>query len=137
LLAAGVPLVTADARGHRDPAPAVAALAAGRGALVASATAPADREAVARHLAAAAARILERVTPDLVAVTGGDTAYALIRALHPRRFDLAGAPADGLALGRLVLENNGRDDGRSLALLTKAGGFGAADLLTTILGEPA
>lgn len=135
LLAAGVPLVTADAQGHGDPAPAVAALAAGRGALVASASAPADREAVARHLAAAAARILERTTPDLVAVTGGDTAYALLRALRPRRFDLAGAPADGLALGRLVLEDNGQNDGRSLALLTKAGGFGAADLLAAILGE--
>lgn len=129
LLAAGVPLVTADARGHADPAPAVAALAAGRVAVVASTTTPADREAVARHLAAAAARILERATPDLVAVTGGDTAYALIHALHPRRFDLAGAPADGLALGRLVL-----DDVRSLALLTKAGGFGEADLLTALLG---
>jgi len=133
LLAAGVPLVTADARGHGDPAAAVAALAAGRGALVASAAAPADREAVARHVAAAATDILERATPDLVAVTGGDTAYALIRALRPRRFDLAGAPADGLALGRLVLEN----DGRSLSLLTKAGGFGAADLLATLLGGTA
>lgn len=129
LLAAGVPLVTADARGHGDPGPAVAALRAGRSALVASPTAPADREAVARHLAAAAARILERAAPDLVAVTGGDTGYALIRALRPRRFDLTGAPADGLALGRLV-----RDDGRALALLTKAGGFGGADLLTTLLG---
>jgi uncharacterized protein YgbK (DUF1537 family) len=136
LLAAGVPLVTADARGHGDPAPAVAALAAGRGALVASAITPAERGAVARHLAAAAAHILERATPDLVAVTGGDTAYALLGALRPRRFDLAGAPADGLALGRLVLEKNGQDNGRSLALLTKAGGFGAADLLATILGEP-
>ena len=57
------------------------------------------------------------------------SAYALLRALHPRRFDLAGAPADGLALGRLVL-----DDGRPLALLTKAGGFGGPDLLTTLLG---
>ena len=131
LRAAGVPLVTADARGHDDPAPAVTALASGRGAVVASATTPADRETIARHLAAAAARILERATPDLVAVTGGDTAYALLRALRPRRFDLSGAPADGLALGRLVL----RDDDRSLALLTKAGGFGAADLLATILGE--
>ncbi len=131
LRAAGVPLVTADVRGHDDPAPAVAALAGGRGAVVASATTPADRETIARHLAAAAARILERATPDLVVVTGGDTAYALLRALRPRRFDLTGAPADGLALGRLVL----RDDGRSLALLTKAGGFGAADLLATILGE--
>jgi uncharacterized protein YgbK (DUF1537 family) len=129
LLAAGAPLVTADAGGHGDPAPAVAALAAGRGAVVASVTAPANREAVARQLAAAAARVLERALPDLVAVTGGDTAYALLRALHPRRFDLAGAPADGLALGRLVL-----DDGRPLALLTKAGGFGGPDLLTTLLG---
>ena len=71
---------------------------------------------MARHLAAAAARILERVTPDLVAVTGGDTAYALIRALRPRRFDLTGAPADGLALGRLV-----RDDGRALAAAHQGG----------------
>jgi len=125
LLATGAPLVTADARGHGDPAPAVAALAAGRGAVVASVTAPADREAVARQLAAAAARVLERAVPDLVAVTGGDTAYALLRALRPRRFDLVGAPAEGLALGRLVL-----DDRRPLALLTKAGGFGGADLLT-------
>jgi len=133
LVAAGVPLVTADARGHGDPAPAVAALAAGRGALVASTSIPADREAVAHHLAAAAAHIVERVSPDLVAVTGGDTAYALLQALHPRRLDLAGAPTDGLALGRLVLD----DDGHALSLLTKAGGFGAADLLATILGGAA
>ena len=79
--------------------------------------------------AGARVRVLDRAVPDLIAVTGGDTAYAVIRALHPRRFDLAGAPADGLALGRLVL-----DDVRSLALLTKAGGFGEADLLTALLG---
>jgi D-threonate/D-erythronate kinase len=132
LLAAGVPLVTADAGGHGDPGAAVAALAAGRAALVASAAAPADREAVARNLAAAAAWILERAAPDLVAITGGDTAYALIRALRPRRFDLAGAPAHGLSLGRLV-----REDGRGLAVLTKAGGFGAPDLLATLLGGTA
>ena len=41
---------------------------------------------------------------DLVAVTGGDTAVALIEALRPRRFELLGAPADGLALGRLALD---------------------------------
>jgi uncharacterized protein YgbK (DUF1537 family) len=95
---------------------------------VASAGIPADREAVARHLAAAAVRILEHTAPDLVAVTGGDRVRA-DPSTPPRRFDLAGAPADRLALGRLV-----RDDSRSLPLLTKAGGFGAADLLATILG---
>ena len=52
LLAAGVPLVTADARGHGDPAPAVAALAgpARRARPSGHGRRPADREAVARHL---------------------------------------------------------------------------------------
>jgi uncharacterized protein YgbK (DUF1537 family) len=85
---------------------------------------------VARNLAAAVACILARVRPALVAVTGGATAYALIDALRPQRFDLLGAPAEGLALGRLTLA-----DAREIPLLTKAGGFGGADLLATILGE--
>ena len=167
LAGAGIAVVSADAHGHTDPAPAVAALASGRaaliastpmpasreavtqrgtliastpmpasreavtqrGALVASTTTPASREAVAHHVATAAAWVLERAEPDLIAVTGGDTAYALIRALRPRRFDLLGAPADGLALGRLT-----REGGRGLPLLTKAGGFGSADLFATLLG---
>jgi uncharacterized protein YgbK (DUF1537 family) len=55
--------------------------------------------------------------------------YALIQALRPRHFELLGAPAAGLALGRLALEG-----GRVLPLLTKAGGFGGPDLFTTLLG---
>jgi uncharacterized protein YgbK (DUF1537 family) len=129
LAQAGVATVVADARGHADPAPAIAALASGRPAVVASAPAPADRLAVARSLAQAVVAILERARPDLVAVTGGDTAYALIQALRPERFDLLGAPADGLALGRVVMEQ-----GREIALLTKAGGFGAASLFTATPG---
>ena len=129
LAGAGIAVVSADAHGHTDPAPAVAALASGRAALIASTTTPASREAVAHHVATAAAWVLERAEPDLIAVTGGDTAYALIRALRPRRFDLLGAPADGLALGRLT-----REGGRGLPLLTKAGGFGSADLFATLLG---
>jgi uncharacterized protein YgbK (DUF1537 family) len=126
---AGVVVVTVDGLGHGDPAPAIAALERGRPAVVASVLTPAPREAVARHLAQAAARILERAPADLAAVTGGDTAHALIRALRPRRFDLLGAPAEGLALGRLALEGT-----RTLPLLTKAGGFGRPDLFTTLLG---
>ena len=94
LRAAGVPLVTADARGHGDPAPAVAALAAGRGALVASATTPADRETIARapgrggraHPRARRARISSR-SPAATPPTRCSARSA------PRRFDLAGAPA--------------------------------------------
>jgi uncharacterized protein YgbK (DUF1537 family) len=132
LARAGLAVVRADGRGHEDPEPAMAALAAGRPAVMASAATPVSREAVAFHLARATAAIVERARPDLVAVTGGDTAYALIQALRPRSFDLLGAPADGLALGRLVL-----DGGRALSLLTKAGGFGSADLFATILGGTA
>ena len=125
----GVAVVTVDALGHGDLAPAIAALGRGRPAVVASPATPAPREAMAGHLGRAAARILDRAPADLVAVTGGDTAYALIQALRPRRFDLLGAPAAGLALGRLALEN-----GLGLPLLTKAGGFGGPDLFTTLLG---
>jgi uncharacterized protein YgbK (DUF1537 family) len=129
LARAGVTVVRADGRGHEDPEPARAALAAGRPAVVASAPTPASRGAVTSHLARATAAVLEGARPDLVAVTGGDTSYALLQALGPGRFDLLGAPADGLALGRLVLA-----DGRELSLLTKAGGFGPPDLFTTVLG---
>lgn len=116
--ALSVPVVVAGSQNHTDPAPAIAALASGRPAVVASVTTPVSREDILRSLAQTATEILEAAAPDLVAVTGGDTAYALIRALGPRRFDLVGAPADGLALGRLVLRG-----GREISLLTKAGGF--------------
>jgi D-threonate/D-erythronate kinase len=130
LTAAGIAVVSVDGSGPADPAPVIAALAAGRPAVVASASAPAARDVIAHQLAATAARILERAEPDLVAVTGGDTAYALLHAVRPLGFDLQGAPADGLALGRLS-----RQRAPALPLLTKAGGFGAADLFTMIPGE--
>ncbi|HKW95179.1 MAG TPA: nucleotide-binding domain containing protein, partial [Methylomirabilota bacterium] len=98
-------------------------------AFVASVATRANRSAVARHVGQAAARVLERARPDLVAVTGGETAYALIRALGAERFDLLGAPTGGLALGRLTIPRT-----REIALLTKAGGFGGAGLFSTILG---
>jgi uncharacterized protein YgbK (DUF1537 family) len=126
---AGLPGVRVNAHGDPDEAPAIAALASGRPAFVASATTPASPEAMARRVAQATARILERARPDLVAVTGGETAHALIQALRPERFDLVGAPADGLALGRLTMT-----DAREIAVVTKAGGFGGAGLLATILG---
>jgi uncharacterized protein YgbK (DUF1537 family) len=129
----GVAVVTVDAA-VGDPAPAIEALRRGRPAVVTSATGTISgdlgaRAAMARLLARTAARVIESARPDLLAVTGGDTARALLEALRPRRFDLLGAPADGLALGTLALAA-----GDSLPLLTKAGGFGGPDLLTTLLG---
>jgi uncharacterized protein YgbK (DUF1537 family) len=133
----GVPVVTVDGHHGGDCAPAIEAMRARRPALVASATGtigrtPAARESMARRLAQAAAEVIAGARPTLVAVTGGDTARALLKALRPRGFDLLGAPADGLALGRLAL-----DDGAPLPFLTKAGGFGGPDLFITLLGGPA
>ncbi|MGH7397111.1 MAG: nucleotide-binding domain containing protein, partial [Candidatus Rokuibacteriota bacterium] len=92
-------------------------------------TAPGPPDAVARQVVQAAARVLERARPDLTLVTGGETAYALIQALRPERFDLLGAPADGLALGELTMS-----DGRRVPLLTKAGGFAATAFFAALLG---
>jgi uncharacterized protein YgbK (DUF1537 family) len=78
---------------------------------------------VAVHLAAAAVEMLEAEPWDLVAVTGGETAIALHRALGAERIDVLGAPCPGLALGWL------RIPGRpSVPVVTKAGGFGDPQL---------
>ncbi len=86
-----------------------------------------DAARAVAELAAEAARALAAEPADLVVVTGGDTALALYRALGATRIDLIGAPAPGLALGRLRAP--GRPD---LAVLTKAGGFGPAGLLVSL-----
>ena len=87
------------------------------------------RAATASRLAEAAARVLAGSHPDLIVATGGETALALFRAVGAERLELAGAPASGLALGEAIV-----GAGRALPLLTKAGGFGAPDLLLTLLG---
>jgi uncharacterized protein YgbK (DUF1537 family) len=91
-----------------------------------------DRARAAAALAAEAARLLAAEPFALVAVTGGDTAVALYRALGATRIDLVGAPAPGLALG--WLRAPGRPD---LAVLTKAGGFGPPDLFASLVEDAA
>jgi D-threonate/D-erythronate kinase len=73
---------------------------------------------------------LQREPWDLVVVTGGETAAALWTALDAERIDLVGAPAPGLAFGHLRAP--GHDP---LPWLTKAGGFGAPDLLVSLQKE--
>src|SRR5262245_24627347 len=107
-------------------------LAAGQPVFLASAEADVPAAATRRNVAAAlgtaAARVIERARPDLVAVTGGDTARALMAALGADRLELTGAPLSGLGMGQLATRAAG-----SLSWLSKAGGFGAADLFTALL----
>ena len=85
--------------------------------------------ALARLIEQAVAAVRREIW-DLVVVTGGETAAALWTALGAERIDLVGAPAPGLALGHLRLP-----DRPPLAWLTKAGGFGAPDLLASLQRE--
>jgi len=90
----------------------------------------ADRARVAAAVAATARERLARGEFDAVVVTGGETAVALHAALAPERLELLGAPGPGLALARLRAAGH-----PALPLITKAGGFGAPDLLVSLLGQ--
>jgi len=76
--------------------------------------------------------VLAKVSPILLALTGGETAQAVMRALGASQLEIVGAPASGLALGHLVAEGP-----RALPVLTKAGGFGPPDLFVTLASGPA
>jgi len=129
---AGVAGIRVDRAGEADARVVRAALADGRPAFIATPEAAAERDAgeAARRLGRAAARLLHRALADLVVVTGGDSAIALLRALGATDLALRGVPADGLALADARL-----GDGRALPLVTKAGGFGGPDLLLSLLGH--
>jgi D-threonate/D-erythronate kinase len=108
----------------------IGAIRAGRPAFLSSGDAlDGAREQVARRLASAARAVLSESTPSLVVLSGGETALAVMRALGARHLEIDGAPATGLALGRLIAA--GRPP---LPLLTKAGGFASPGLFAALKG---
>ena len=136
LEASGVMGVRLDGARDPDTEPLIEQLKGGRPVFIATsdtaAVGPGARHAARFQLAGLAARILADVRPDLIAVTGGETAVALLRAVGAARLELSGAPSSGLALGDAVVDSTSR-----LPLLTKAGGFGPSDLFHALLeGTP-
>jgi len=128
LEAAGIMGVKLDDGSEPDSARVIGEIVAGRPAFVASGDTPLeDRVQMAERLAALVRVILAKTEPSLLVLTGGETAIAVMRALHARRLELDGAPAQGLALGHLIA-----DDCLPLPVLTKAGGFGAPGLLAAL-----
>jgi uncharacterized protein YgbK (DUF1537 family) len=102
------------------------ALAAGRSAVLwshpgdlHSASRPAGKR-VLRSLAASVRQLLSTTPVSGLVVVGGDTAQAVLRALHASGLVLIGEVAPGVPYGRLL-------DGpfAGLPVVTKAGGFGA------------
>jgi uncharacterized protein YgbK (DUF1537 family) len=136
LEATGVAGAVVDSERAPDLAVIGKALRAGLPAFLATVTrgcpTPDERSRTAAALARACAHVLAECRPDLVAVTGGETAWALLGALGVDHLELSGAPASGLALGEVVAAGFPR-----LALLTKAGGFGPPEFLVTLLGGQA
>jgi uncharacterized protein YgbK (DUF1537 family) len=90
--------------------------------LVANPALQPDPLRVAERLAQVTARVLAEVTPAGLVLSGGDTAAAVCRELGCTAIDLGGEVMPGLAWGRLV---DGACTG--MAVVTKAGGFGAPD----------
>jgi len=125
-------LVVAGSRHPATRAQVAAARAAGMRVLASTEVDAPDRARVAARLAAEARRLLDAEGFDLLVVTGGQTAVALYRALDGERLDLVGAPAPGLALGYVRTPHR-----PALAFVTKAGGFGAPDLLVSLWREAA
>jgi len=150
LEAAGVTGVRLDGPCDPDARPLIGQIKDGRPVFIATgdvtAAAPGARHAAASRLALVAARVLAESRPDLVAVTGGETAVALLRAVGATRLTLSGAPSSGLALGDAIVDSawarpaarrprlgSNIEAASTLPLLTKAGGFGPPDLFLTLL----
>lgn len=120
-------LVVAGSRHPATRRQVEACRAAGLAVLAAPEREEPDRARVVARLAAEVRRRLDQDTFDLLVVTGGQTAVAVLAALDAEGLDLVGAPAAGLALGDL---RGGRHAG--LPVITKAGGFGDPDLLVAL-----
>jgi len=123
-------LVVAGSRHPTTQRQVAEARAAGLAVVAAPDVEAADRARVAVAVAATARERLRRGEVDAVLVTGGETAVALHAALAPERLELLGAPLPGLALA--LLRTAGYPE---LPVITKAGGFGPADLLVSLLGQ--
>jgi D-threonate/D-erythronate kinase len=87
---------------------------------------PLDPKQVAHALAELARKTLNEQNVGAVVVTGGDTARALFDALGVAAVDLVGELLPGIALGTIQAR------GTAIPIVTKAGGFGTADLFATI-----
>lgn len=84
---------------------------------------------VLRGLADLAAEVIEKASPDLVFLSGGDTAGAVFDRIGARTVWLQGEPLPGLVRGEAA---SGRFKG--LAVVSKAGSFGSSDTLVKLYG---
>jgi uncharacterized protein YgbK (DUF1537 family) len=82
---------------------------------------------IARRLAETAARLVMQSGIEGLVVFGGDTARAILEALHVRRVEACGELLPGIPVSRAPSSG--------LILVSKAGGFGPPDVLARIRQE--
>ncbi|TCN33109.1 four-carbon acid sugar kinase family protein [Sinorhizobium americanum] len=87
-------------------------------------------EIVAERFAAGVSRLVAAMTPDLLMMGGGDTAYAILRALGARVL----LPKGEIEAGIPWFETT-RPDGRRMRCAVKSGGFGKAQSLLKVLRD--
>ena len=87
----------------------------------------ADSVEVARRLAQTGLEISALVGSEAVVVTGGDTAIAVLEASRCAVLDVCGNLMPGIPFSAF------QSNGRSIYLVTKAGGFGVRDTLVEIV----
>lgn len=122
--AATAPAATAAAT-VPSAAPLLSALRAGRDCLLIS-RAPGSPGAVSRALADLCFEAVASVDDLVLIVFGGDTLEAILDRLSVGAVEPLRELMPGIVLARVRME------GRSLRLVTKAGGFGDADLLVAL-----
>lgn len=90
-------------------------------------TTPSDGSEILRGLAEIVVSVLDAVRPDGIFLSGGDTAFAILKALHAEGILMAQEIISGLVLGTFI---GGPFHG--LPVATKAGAFGGPDTLVRL-----
>jgi uncharacterized protein YgbK (DUF1537 family) len=91
-----------------------------------------DADGVARRFAAGIAGVVRRARPDMLVLSGGDTALAVLTALGVTLVVPGGEAAAGVPWSTVETA-----DGQRLAVSVKSGGFGGPDVLVGLLPSTA
>jgi uncharacterized protein YgbK (DUF1537 family) len=119
-----VQTLTADPRDERS---AVKALSEETwSALAVSPEGQGDPAGIAAKMGRIVRRTVEAADTDALVVFGGDTLFAILNALGVKSLEPAGEVLPGVPVSTIRLP------GRTIRLVTKAGGFGEPDILQII-----
>lgn len=86
---------------------------------------------VADRFAKGIANLVENARPASLLMSGGETAYAILKHLDVVLIDLGGEALPGIPFASALIR------GEQVVILTKSGGFGSPDTISLLVGGPA